>query len=423
MDSRLLKIVEKIKVDYGLESYTLINHEVYKERDHAGYAYYTFDMEFFPAEKYISEEIEEGINPDGTAVVSYHIQKELIQSVTFVGGKSYAETIHFTEKTAEEVAAWIESETGFCYGTQFKLVGVMENGFRYETDVDGVKLSSAGSIDVEFDDLGKLTSYWLGTFMPSEEEIKKEKFTLSLEEIEPLVKKQLQLVNFPIESEKRFSPVYAMEEIYIIQSSKRTIPFSADERLEIPINKVLEWNDPLKNEKVFKEIPILTEATAEEAFNNIDVQKKLMISDDEISEYEEVVRDALRANYPTESNKWIFTKLDRAENYIEAHCHLLNDSNTLFPRKIIVFINPADKSLINMIDNKELFEDIFEDFIPAKKPIVTHEEAFEKLLSYITLDPAYVYDPKSKKYRLCGLLDAAEGIDAVTGEIVSLSDL
>ena len=46
-------------------------------------------------------------------------------------------------------------------------------------------------------------------------EVAKSEFTLTLEEIEPLVKEQLQLVNFPLDGEKRFVPVYAMEEVYI----------------------------------------------------------------------------------------------------------------------------------------------------------------------------------------------------------------
>ena len=35
----------------------------------------------------------------------------------------------------------------------------------------------------------------------------------------------------------------------------------------------------------------------------------------------------------------------------------------------------------------------------------------------------YVYDELTGKYILCGLLDAAEAVDAVTGEIISLGDL
>ena len=79
-------------------------------------------------------------------------------------------------------------------------------------------------------------------------------------------------------------------------------------------------------------------------------------------------------------------------------------------------------SVLNFMDNGAMFE-IFESFAPAEKADGTHEEAFEKMVPYITLDPTYVYDELSGKYILCGLLDAAEAVDAVTGEIISLGDL
>ncbi len=70
-------------------------------------------------------------------------------------------------------------------------------------------------IEVDFDNAGKLTSYHSYGTDPSHETLEQTKFTLTLEEIEPIVKKQLQLVKFPSESEKRFVPVYAMEEVYV----------------------------------------------------------------------------------------------------------------------------------------------------------------------------------------------------------------
>ena len=78
-------------------------------------------------------------------------------------------------------------------------------------------------------------------------------------------------------------------------------------------------------------------------------------------------------------------------------------------------------AVIEYLDNGRMFE-IFDTFAPAKKVEITHEDAFEKLLSYISLEPCYVFDEVTNKYILCGLLDASEGIDAITGEVVSLSE-
>ena len=78
--------------------------------------------------------------------------------------------------------------------------------------------------------------------------------------------------------------------------------------------------------------------------------------------------------------------------------------------------------VLNYVDNCALFE-IFESFTGAQEAVITHEEAFEKLLSYISLDPTYVYDKVTEKYILCGLLDATDAVDAITGEIISLSEM
>ena len=60
-------------------------------------------------------------------------------------------------------------------------------------------------------------------------------------------------------------------------------------------------------------------------------------------------------------------------------------------------INPETMTLINYVDNGEVFE-IFDTFVPAEKAAVSHDDAFEKLVSYISLTPTYVYDSVSEKY-------------------------
>ena len=56
-------------------------------------------------------------------------------------------------------------------------------------------------------------------------------------------------------------------------------------------------------------------------------------------------------------------------------------------------------TLINYVDNGEVFENYFDTFIPAEKAVLSHEDAFsEKLISYISLTPTYVYDSVTEKY-------------------------
>ena len=420
MDKRLEKIVDEAQEKFGLDAYRLERHSIYKERDTTGNAYYTFNMEWFPKE--INDPIEEDYNPEGTAIVEYAIQKQHFSDVSFVQGVSFSTKTHFPGKTADEVAAWLEKENGLVYKQDFKLTLANANGFQFKSDIDSIYFSPSCMIEVDFDDAGKLTSYHTYGTNPSQDLVERSKFTLTLEEIEPIVKKQLQLVKFPSETEKRFVPVYAMEEVYVTVDGERIIPFMEHERSEVKVDEVIEWDKPLEEHINCEEITIVVEVSVEEAFGNVVAGQKLTLAAEQIERSKNIVRDVLRVEYPDESGKWRLSKLQRQENCIEGHCERDEENPTLFNRKVVVFINPETMKVQNYVDNGAMFE-IFDAFSPAEKAIVTHEEAFEKMVSYITLDPTYVYDEFTGKYILCGLLDAAEAVDAVTGEIISLGDI
>ena len=420
MDERLQQIADEAQVRFGLDAYELERHSISKHRDAKGEAYYIVNMEWFPKE--LNEPVEEDTNPEGTACIEYNIREQHFDSIIFTQGQSFSTTAPFVEKTPEEVATWIEKQTGLTYGIDFKLTQASDDEFHYEMDIEGVRMTPGFMMTVKFDEKGKLTSYSRYGTAPRQEDIEKSVFTLTLEEIEPLVKKQLQLVEFPSELENRFVPAYAMEEVFVTVDGQRVIPFYEHERTIIKVDEVLEWDHPLAQTFKREELTFVSESTVEEAFGHVGVGEKLLLTDDQIEHSKEVVRDVLRSEYPHESGKWKLAELRRQENFIEAHCKIITGKSTIFNRKVVVFIKPENMSVLNFVDNGAMME-IFDTFAPAKQAVVTHDEAFEKMVPYITLDPTYVYDELTGKYILCGLLDAAEAVDAVTGEVISLSDL
>jgi hypothetical protein len=419
MDKRLQKIADDIKVKFGLDDYKLETYSIHKERNSFGEAYYKFNMEFYPNE--ISGEPEEDLNPAGTAIIDYNIQKEFVESVVFVEDKSLSTKTHFPNKTEAEVGNWIESVTGLIYGDDFVMTEVLENGYHFSPNIRDVEITPVGMIDVEFDHDGKLTSYNLFDPIPTYENIELAEFTLTLEEIEPLVRRQLQLVNFPVEAEKKFVPVYAMEEVYVILDGSRVIPFLDHEREEVKVDEIIEWNEPLNEELVRGHVDLVSEATADEAFEGKGIGEKLEVTADQIEHAKDVVRDVFRSEYPEESGMWKLETLQRLEHFIKATCIMVETATSVFNRQLVVLINPETMTLLNYVDNGEVFE-IFDTFTPAEKAVVSSVDAFEKIVSYISLTPTYVYDSNTEKYILCGLLDAAEGVNAVTGEIVALTD-
>ena len=113
------RLSDEAQEKFGLDAYRLERHSIYKERDTVqGDAYYTFTMEWFPKE--LKESIEEDYNPEGTAIVEYAIQKQQFSSVSFVQGESFSTKTHFPSKTADEVATWLEKETGSGIQTGFQ---------------------------------------------------------------------------------------------------------------------------------------------------------------------------------------------------------------------------------------------------------------------------------------------------------------
>ncbi|MBE1554325.1 hypothetical protein [Sporosarcina limicola] len=421
MDERLQKIVDKTRGKFGLEASKFEDYSILKVRDNMGDAFYIFNMKWFPNE--VTELVEEGTTPLGTAFISYLIQQEKYKSISFASAESSFTRTHFPNKTAHEVIEWLEEETGLTSGEDFKLTEANANEFYFESEIDGIPLSPSCTIKVAFDDVGKLTSFhWDGT-LPSHEQVEKSEFSLTLEEIEPIVKMQLQLVEFPSEARGSFVPVYAMDEVYVTIDGARIMPFVECERAEVQVDEVLEWNLPLEQQLIFEEIPAVFEAKIDEAFGDVGVGKKLTLTAEQIERSKRVVRDVMRSEYPNESGMWRLASLRRGETSIVAFCKLNEANLMIVKRTIVVHIDPETMSMLTVFDNVGGMFGLFDSFASAEKAVVTYEEAFEKMIPYITLDPTYVYDYITGKYVLCGLLDAAEGIDAVTGEVVLLRDL
>ena len=121
-----------------------------------------------------------------------------------------------------------------------------------------------------------------------------------------------------------------MEEVYVTVDGERIIPFMEHERSEVKVDEVIEWDKPLEKQINREEITIVSEASAEEAFGNVDVGEKLTLSDEQIEHSKNIVRDVLRTEYPNDSGKWKLSKLQRQENFIEAHCEINEDRSNAF---------------------------------------------------------------------------------------------
>ncbi len=423
MDLRVQELIDITKTKFGLNNYYLQEHRFYRSVNSFNETIYTLSLEWFPNHA-VPE--EDGSNPDGTASIEINLKSRKFERVIFVMGKSYSEGgIMFSNLIKEDIIKWVEAETGFTYGEQFRLKREDEGEFNFIACIDGIAVSPPGYIDIEFNQEGKLTLFSISGQFPSKELIKVEKYALSLERLDHLEKEQLKLVEYPSYEQKKIYPIYAMEEIFVANDGATTIPFGifANGSYFLKMDQTILWDEPMMK-KPFerKMINWIEDISAEQAFSCEPSPDSFPITKVEQEKCMMAVENLLRQEYPKESGYWVLKEIYRDKGYIHATLKAIKQDYRMFQRKIKAWIDPKSFQVVNYMDSKLILK-TFDDFQAPDQVKITKEEAYEKLKSLFELKPYYVYDFKQKQYILCGKLDCQFGLNASNGEVIALDDL
>lgn len=423
MDPRIQELIDFTRVKFGLGSYYLQRHQLYQNVNIFHKTVYTLCMEWFP--NHVNEQEDDDSNPDGTAVIEINVNSGKFESVIFVMGKTFAEDgVSFAGLAQNDIIKWIEQETGLAYRKQFQLHKEEEGELCFKECIDGVAVSPSGSIEVKFDQKGSLTFFAVHGQFPSKEIVKEETYTLSLDTVEHLAKEQLKLIEFPSYEKKRLYPIYAVEEIYVMNNRTSTIPFEVivDTRSYLQIDKTIYWDEPLDKQFKRKEISWIENITPEQAFSCEPSLNSFPITKLEQEQCLMAVKDLLRQEYPNDSGKWVLKTLHRDKGYIHAVLRANQQDNCVFQRKLMIMIDANSLQVFNYIDNKPMLE-VFDEFQAPEKVTINKKEAYEKLKDLFELKPFYVYDFQQKQYVLCGKLDCHYGVNAENGEVIALDNL
>lgn len=420
MDNRIQAIADRAQAEFGLENYRLGRHAIVQKQDVLGEPYYQLSMEWFP---FSAGEVEEDENPEGTAVIDYHIQEERFESVIFVMEQTDSTHRPFERRTLEEMASFVERMTGFQFGRDFFIQDFYGTGALFHSEVNGVRLSPTFQAEVNCDEQGRLLSFTTYGKAPDPNAIAQQEFQLSLEEIEPLVKEHVKLFEFPSEIKGKFVSAYTVDEVFITADGTACLPFFTDERMAVQVGELLEWSEPLSGSMNRSPLTPSQAVDVNKAFVETP-DKTNCLSDEQLAQCKSAVLRALRMEYPEESGKWRLKMLQPEQRYIHAFCHAAESiASDLLRPKLVLFIDRETMSVVNLMDNRPMLQDMFNAFKPADPAKIDHETAFETLVPYITMDPVYVYDFRSKTYVLCGLIDSDAAVDAISGETVALEDL
>ena len=417
MDTRLKALIDLTHAKFGLQNYYLESQQLYRRVNLFNDTEYILSMEWVPNQSVAHAEDE---NPEGTAVIEIDVTTQKVKSVIFVNDKSFADGVTFADK--RDMIKWVEQETGLTFRKQFQLQKNEINELSFNECVDGIALYPSGWIEIKRDSQGNLTMFSAYTHAPTEEQTKKDTYSLTLDKVEDLAIDRLVLADLPLFEQKKSIPVYAIDEIYLTNVGMVEVPYEFIEYKINPIDKMIYWDKPSGKSRERKVLHWTDEATVEQAFSREPSPDSLPITETEQKMCLYEVKAFLSREYSSDSGKWILKALYRYKGYILAVVRPVHKNRLLFQRKLTLMIDRNSLHLCNFIDNKPFLDQI-DQFQVSEKIAVTKEEAYTKIKPFLELNPYYVYDFKQKQYILCGKLDCDYAVYASDGKIVMLNDL
>lgn len=414
MDQRIETVLEELKKSLGLQQFVLHTHSFSQEVS----AYGGFDIllsaDMLPPETAITE--SDDMLPDGTVSIRYSLRyQQLLQAVT-QGERSFADSVASDE---DAFLKWTYQHTDLGKGNEIVLTNRTENGIEGVIVHNDIPVQTDGFLQLEWDETGRIILCMLPLLAAYDFE--ETPFSMTLEAIEPLVRQHLTVIRLPIEDEARFSDYFAIDEVFISQDGMVLPYFSEEQSAHFP-KTVLQWEDSsnLQFEKTSIQ-PFRRELNAQEAFAILD-QPVNFLSDDAVHDCIQSATAFLSSELPEESGEWEVYRIMQQPGNVEVICRKLGEIAGPLRRKILIMLNRDTYEVMNFMDSNEMTQ-LFDGFTQPRVDTVSHEEAFEKMISFITLDPKYVFHQATGIYKLCGLLDSDECVDAVTGELQQLNDL
>lgn len=420
MHEKLQELVDFTKEKFSLDEFQLKRYQLFKEKDHNNELSYIFNMEWFPTRS--TDETDE-FNPPGTVSIDVDFHTKRVKSLIFVDGINDLEAELPTSDAPEMAIEWVENETGLEFGRQFKLENTEGPDLIFLAAVDNIPIYPSGYIELEFNDEGKLSLFTMHGNFPDAEKVSWEPFALTETETKELVKNQLTLLEIPIVDEEKWQKVYTISSSFITNTTKEVLSYEEVETdpAHVLLNQALEWENAEPSEFPKKEIDQSTDASVEEALNN-KVQGPAPLTDQEQNQVIRQVEAYLQHIKPEDSGKWMLTSIQREDKYIYAVLRLNKPELRVITRKLTVVLETDTLQPINHIDNQALL-DTFQELSSAPEATITKDEAFDRLYKHIEISPIYVYDKINEEYILCGKIDSALAIDAVTGDLVEMEAL
>ncbi|MGV2619561.1 UNVERIFIED_CONTAM: hypothetical protein N8J90_00180 [Halobacillus marinus] len=418
MEQRLEGLAEQVKEQFGLRDYTLAREHIHRRVGPNRETQFIYSMEWFPSD---SDQDDEDLNPEGTASIEVDVHTGQLQHVIFVGGVTHAESIVLDDEA--KVRRWIETETGVNVAEQTEQASGEIRTYQYHSVIDGIRTTPAGTIEIRLDEAGRLVFFTIHGRFPQKEEADVESFALTTEKVKEIVMEQLQLLEFPVMEKECFVSAFALEEIYVTNDGRETLPFQlfwSEQRVER--DEILTYSSPLRGTVETQEIDLSEEVSLEQLEKQEPHPDLEPLEPGTVDRVNKAIVRFLRMNHPEDSGKWRWKNVCRDHGYVVAELEEVEKTRTVFQRKLKLFLSKDGGEVLTHIDTGAFLE-MFEAFEAADTAQYTKTEAYELLKDKLKLRPTYVLDRTTGRYCLCGLLDCDDAVLSHSGEIVPLADL
>ncbi|GGJ53718.1 hypothetical protein [Virgibacillus salexigens] len=423
MHESIQQLISHTAERLGLHTYYLKHHYFTKQKNAIGEIQYELTMEWFPNDH--TDHQEDELNPPGTAVVDVDIHTGKIQTIIFVEGTSYStsESLANIASNSEAAIEWIEEMTDLEFGRQFQLISESEREMQFRAAVDNIPVYPGGVIQVEFNQEGQLVLFSINGSFPSEHQIHWEPFALTPSIVEPIASNQCKLFEIPVESAQEWKSIYGTTTFFLTNNGKTALAYESVEAssFQYHIDQIITWEGTTNQSIPLKEIDLSTEVTEEQALTNLADTEISTLSSAKKTKAREAVQRLLQQEFSEDSGKWRLATIYREHTYLFAELRPVEPGHRIIEPKLTMILDASTLEPLNYTDNRILME-IFQDFKVADTPVITKKEAFEKLHNHLEITPVYVYQPHQKSYILCGKIECANGVDAVTGEVVNLDE-
>ncbi|MDZ5471733.1 hypothetical protein SM124_08235 [Bacillus sp. 31A1R] len=418
--------IREIKRNFYLDTFHITDWSIRQIISPLKETSYVLNIEFYPP----NQTYEKGgdFNPDGTVIIEWEINLNLLKTFIIVGGLDKRE-IPKNEKDPQIIVNdWLDCWLGVKIEDlklEFKKESENETEFSYRSVLNHILVYPSGNIVIKVNERGNITFYSIYGLLPSLYFLNFDGgIETFLGDIGKISRERLGRIAMPkMDSKGRltYELYYGIEETFIDAKGEWSHSYDVLQKdgYQVNVEMTLEWHE--KDELLKAKINIQPLDKLFSQFNervsfhsnhpSQPIHPDLEPIDTELEQNIILLIKSYLKDKGTESGEYILQTLVREQGMILAMILPIN-SDLKETKKKFIFINPKELEIVQIMEKPLGTE--------SKINVLIHlseEDALKKLEKHITLSPYYVFIKKEQPLKKMFLIDCPVLVHCQTGEI------